>query len=146
MTQVAVPGEPDIASPRRFAHIDAGFPALHRQAGLTATESAYRGRVHCDSGEVNVKYLVAPELRPGVAYSYTHGGDADSRGDAYYQQVTPGADYLLSKRTDIYAVTALQKVGGVNSTGQAAVAAINGTTASSTDSQIVTSIGLRHKF
>jgi predicted porin len=115
-------------------------------SGLTATENAYRGSTYFDSGEVNLKYQVSPVLLLGVAYAYTRGGDVESRGDAYYQQVNLGMDYLFSKRTDVYAITVLQKAGGVNSTGQAAVAAINGATASSTDRQLVAAVGLRHRF
>ena len=115
-------------------------------SGLTAAENAYRGGVDFDSGEVNLKYQVSPSLQLGAAYAYTHGGDVGGRGNASYQQINLGADYGFSKRTDVYAFTALQKASGVNSTGQSAVAAINGATPSSSDRQLVATVGMRHRF
>ncbi|SAL73087.1 outer membrane protein (porin) [Caballeronia udeis] len=82
----------------------------------------------------------------GAAYTHTHGEKVDGQDGAHYQQINFGADYLLSKRTDLYLVTVLQKAGGVNSTEHAAVAAINGATPSSTDKQIVAALGIRQRF
>ncbi|OTP67672.1 porin [Caballeronia sordidicola] len=115
-------------------------------AGLTAAETAYRGSVGFDSGEINVKYQVNPSLLLAAAYNYTHGGEVSRSDGARYRQINLGADYLISKRTDVYAVTVLQRAAGTNSTDHAAVAAINGATPSSTNKQVVSTIGIRHRF
>jgi predicted porin len=55
-------------------------------------------------------------------------------------------DYLLSKRTDVYALAAFQRATGNDSLGQPAVAGISGFTPSATSKQVGLRIGLRHKF
>jgi predicted porin len=55
-------------------------------------------------------------------------------------------DYLLSKRTDVYLLAAVQRANGHDSLGQPAVAAISGFTPSATSKQVGLRIGLRHKF
>jgi predicted porin len=58
----------------------------------------------------------------------------------------PGTDYFLSKRTDVYFVGIYQKASGTDSTGSAAVVAINGVTPSNDNHQVVLRVGMRHKF
>lgn len=115
-------------------------------AGLTTAEVAYRGSASFDSGEINVKYQVTPALLLAAAYDYTSGGKVGGNVGAHYQQINLGADYQLSKRTDVYAVAVFQQAAGTNSTGHAAVAAINGATPSSNDKQVVATVGIRHRF
>lgn len=79
----------------------------------------------------------------GVAADYAKGSGID---DASYRQFVLGADYNLSKRTDVYLMAIYQKASGTDSTGRSAVAAINGVRASAGDSQTVFRVGLRHKF
>lgn len=96
-----------------------------------------------DNAEANFSYQITPSLLAGVAYNYTRSHGA---GDARYSQANLGADYFLSKRTDIYLTTAYQHAAGTDSTGKAAVAALWPITASSNSHQIVAALGLRHKF
>ena len=79
-------------------------------------------------------------------YVYTHGGGISGKTSATYQQATLGADYLLSKRTDVYLVGIYQRAGGMDSTDSAAHADICGLSPSNTGSQAYLRIGLRHKF
>ncbi|WP_322044006.1 porin [Paraburkholderia sp. J67] len=96
--------------------------------------------------EVNFRYQLTPAFLLGAAYDYTHGNSMGGSGGATYNQFATGADYLLSKRTDVYVIGVYQKASGVDSTGKAAVAAINGPSASADDKQAVIRIGIRHKF
>ncbi|WP_206999991.1 porin [Trinickia mobilis] len=124
------------------------FGGLGTQAvtGMTAAQNAYRGTAAFNVYEANVKYDLTPSLSFGVSYAYTkNAGNNGSRG-ADYNQVNLGADYFLSKRTDLYALVVYQKASGVDSTGNGAVAAIAGATASNSDRQTVALVGIRHRF
>ena len=56
-----------------------------------------------------------------------------------------GADYFLSKRTDVYVDGVYQHASGTDSVGKA-VAQINGLSASTTSNQVAAIVGIRHKF
>lgn len=114
--------------------------------GLNSTEKAYTGTASLNTGELNLTYRVIPALLLGVSYSYTKNSGADNEGGARYQQVDLGVIYSLSKRTSLYAIAVFQAAGGTDSTGEHAVAAITGATASGTNRQTVATIGLTHKF
>jgi predicted porin len=84
----------------------------------------------------------------GFGYTYTHGAGDTS---ATYNQVSLGADYSLSKRTDVYLIGAYQHANGTQRidathtvTANASVASYGYTSGSS--SQEVFSLGIRHKF
>lgn len=55
-------------------------------------------------------------------------------------------DYFLSKRADVYLTAVYQRASGTDSTGRAAVAAIDGPGASANDRQFDARIGIPHKF
>ncbi|AOK06731.1 porin [Burkholderia sp. AU28942] len=110
----------------------------------------YAGDAIFNNVEVNIKYQLTPALVLGAAFDYTNGGDVDSAsgnnpGAKYYQGAL-GADYFLSKRTDVYVIGVHQKASGTDSTGAAAVAAINNLTPSTSDRQTTVRVGIRHKF
>ncbi|WMY10922.1 porin [Paraburkholderia phenoliruptrix] len=117
------------------------FKDIGALAGLPATGRG--GTAKFNNVEANFKYQITPALVLGVAYDYTKGGGVN---DATYHQVMLGADYFLSKRTDVYANGVYQHASGTDSTGQQAVANINGLAASSTANQVVATVGIRHKF
>ncbi|SAL85292.1 porin [Caballeronia arvi] len=114
--------------------------------GMTAAQNAYRGTAAFNSYEGNVKYQFTPSLSVGVSYAYTSNGGNNGSGGADYHQVNVGTDYLLSKRTDVYALVFYQKANGIDSTGRAATAALFGATASNSDRQTVALVGIRHRF
>jgi predicted porin len=87
---------------------------------------------------------VTPALLLGAAFDYTKRNSID--GGARYLQLDFGTIYSLSKRTDVYALTVLQRASGVDSLGQQAVASISGFSPSTTGHQIGARIGIRHKF
>jgi predicted porin len=91
---------------------------------------------------------VTPATQLGLGYAYTHGAGDTS---ATYNQVSLGADYNLSKRTDVYLMGAYQHANGTQrvnaTTTQTANASVNdyGFEADSS-SQEMAAVGIRHKF
>ncbi len=101
--------------------------------------------------EANFKYQFTPALLAGVAFDYTDGGSVDyaaggSNPGAKYFQYSLGADYFLSKRTDLYVVGVYQHASGTDSTGKDAVASINNLSASGNSNQFTARVAIRHKF
>lgn len=99
-----------------------------------------------NNGEINFKYQLTPALLVGAAYDYTHGSSLNGNDSAKYHQGSAGVDYFLSKRTDVYLIGVYQHASGTDSTGKAAVAAINNLTPSSNNNQFTARVGIRHKF
>jgi predicted porin len=92
-------------------------------------------------------YQLNPALLLGLGYTWTHGaGDASNT----YNQVAIGADYNLSKRTDLYATATYQHANGQQSgaaPGVSAGASIGSYGYdSASSSQELVNIGIRHKF
>ncbi len=100
-----------------------------------------------NTGNAFVTYQLTPALLLGLGYTYT-AGSGDTKD--HYNQVSAGADYNLSKRTDVYLVGAYQKASGtqrnVDGTTSSAVASIGSYGYNGTSSQTLVSLGLRHKF
>ncbi|KIG08860.1 porin [Caballeronia concitans] len=107
-------------------------------------------------GNGYVNFQLTPATLLGLGYTYTHASGDTS---ANYHQVSLGADYSLSKRTDVYAVGAYQHASGTqrdnvtNASGVVGTRTV-GATASISDfgfdsgrsHQELVLIGLRHKF
>ena len=87
-------------------------------------------------------------MRTGIGYNYT---SLTGLSSAHYNQVNLGADYALSKRTELYALAGYQKASGntLNANGKvvSAQASIGDYGVhSGTNSQEVAVVGIRHKF
>jgi predicted porin len=83
----------------------------------------------------------------GAAFDYTKGvSPTGQRDGAKYELASLGADYFLSKRTDVYALAVYEHASGTDSLNQPAVAAITGMTPSTTNNQVAVRLGIRHKF
>jgi predicted porin len=106
----------------------------------------YTGNAVFTNAELGVRTMIAPTLTTGVAFDYTQRNSVNGDGGAKYMQLDFALDYLLSKRTDVYLLAAVQRANGHDSLGQPAVAAISGFTPSATSKQVGLRIGLRHKF
>ncbi|WP_118182276.1 porin [Paraburkholderia phosphatilytica] len=125
----------------KFMNLGANGTTIY-QHGDTAT---------FNNAEINFKYQLTPALLIGTAFDYTKGSSitetsgATNPGAKYYQFAL-GADYFLSKRTDVYVTGIYQKASGTDSKNENAVAAINNLTASTSDRQATVRIGIRHKF
>ncbi|MBN3856629.1 MULTISPECIES: porin [unclassified Paraburkholderia] len=108
--------------------------------------STFQSTERYNVGGAFLGYQLNPALLLGLGYIYTHAaGDTSSS----YHQVSLGADYNLSKRTDFYAVAAYQHANGtqpgqpgVNATASIGSYGYN----SASSSQEIVSLGIRHKF
>ncbi|VVE20663.1 porin [Pandoraea anhela] len=124
-----------------FAHLNS-TPV----SGLSPLEKGYRGNVSFNTFELNMKYQATPALLLGVGGFLTTSGGV-SGGDAQrYRQLNVGGTYSLSRRTDTYLLAVYQRASGTNSTGAAAVAAIDGVSPASGNHQFLTLAGIRHRF
>jgi predicted porin len=122
------------------------FMALGNTAQSGPNPARLSGDATFNNIETSLQYFVSPTFSLGLEYNYLRGNPTNGRSSSQYHQGTIGADYFLSKRTDVYVVAAYQRASGTDSTGRPAVAAINGVTASSSNTQTAVSVALRHKF
>jgi predicted porin len=94
-----------------------------------------------------VNYSVTPAALVGLSYSYTNSRGAQS---AIYNQLSAGAEYLLSKRTAVYALVGYQRSSGDTFNGKGVVTATasvgDAGFQSASGSQLLTIVGLRHRF
>ncbi|MDE1180103.1 porin [Paraburkholderia sp.] len=116
-------------------------------------QSAFGSTEKYNTGQGFFNYQATPAMLVGVGYSYTK-----SSGDtgATYHQVSLGADYNLSKRTDVYLVGAWAHASGSTRDGDttsatylqsvSASASVGSYGVSGTSSQEIVSLGIRHKF
>ncbi len=133
-----------------FGAANVGFVFTQTQLGnLTAINSSNAGTATSLTGnsarfsnyEINARYAFTPAFTLSGAYTYT---DASLEGvSPKYHQFTLQADYALSKRTDVYAEGAYQRV--VDGEGKIH-ADIVGVSASNSNSQAVATVGIRHRF
>ncbi|PCE33675.1 porin [Burkholderia ubonensis] len=113
------------------------------------TLSSFTSQEKFNTGRAFVNYQASPALLLGLGYAYTKAsGDTDAK----YHQVSLGADYSLSKRTDLYLLGAYQHASGkqrfaagVNGT-QDAQASIGSYGFAGKSSQEMVALGIRHKF
>ncbi|GGC39279.1 membrane protein [Paraburkholderia caffeinilytica] len=116
---------------------------------ITPANGATLSSLRFDNFEVNAKYQFTPAFYVGAVYSYTRTSFNATSGTLHpnYQSVGLMADYNLSKRTDVYAQGAYQRVGG-DKTGTVLDSAYvpGAADLSSTNSQFVLRVALRHKF
>jgi len=97
--------------------------------------------------EVNGVYRFTPTMFVGLAYNYMKGNAVSGDiGDQTYHQIEGLADYLISKRTDVYFSASYQIASGTNSLGAPAVANISLQGDSSNNRQAFFRVGIRHKF
>ncbi|ABE36801.1 gram-negative porin family protein [Paraburkholderia xenovorans LB400] len=121
--------------------LDAIYTNTRYQNVVPTATTPYRGgTAQFNTVELNGSYRIVPSVLAGAAFIYTKGETAN------YLQWNLGADYALSKRTDIGLVGVWQRASGTDSTGKPAVASIASLTASSTNSQVAVRLNLRHRF
>lgn len=109
--------------------------------------SVYTTSEKYNTGQAFLNYQATPAMLLGIGYSYTKSsGDSSAK----YHQASIGADYSLSKRTDIYIVGAYQHASGEIGDGAggttAAQASIGSYGYGGTSTQEMVNIGVRHKF
>ncbi|SAL52601.1 porin [Caballeronia humi] len=115
-----------------------GASASGTTNGITLTD----GSARFTNYEVNGRYNFTPAWSLSGAYTFT-----DGRIDGVspkWNQVSVQTAYALSKRTDVYLQGVYQHVSDTGDSG--ITAAINGLSASSSNSQVAATVGLRHRF
>jgi GBP family porin len=123
-------------------HLDNATAIGASAAGSASNLTLTNGSARFTNYEVNGRYNFTPAWTLSGAYTFT---DAKIDGvSPKYNQVTLQTAYALSKRTDVYLQGVYQHVSGTGDSGL--TADINGLTASSTNSQVAATIGLRHRF
>ena len=107
--------------------------------------SVFGSNEHYNTGQGFVNYQATNALLVGVGYSYTRSGGDTS---ATYHQVSAGADYTLSKRTDVYLSAAYQHASGQTGDGR-----LDGRAGVDRfvrlcghEPQTMVNLGLRHRF
>ena len=100
-----------------------------------------------DNFEVNARYALTPAVSFAGAYTFTNGRYDDATGShrPKWHQVTLMADYALSKRTDVRGnrlPAPVRRAGGRD----ARVRERHGLAPSSNNTQVVGTVGIRHRF
>ncbi|KVO92008.1 porin [Burkholderia ubonensis] len=108
--------------------------------------SSFASQEKFNTGRAFVNFQATPALLLGVGYAYTKAsGDTDAK----YHQVSLGADYSLSKRTDVYLLGAYQHASGqqrgLNGVHDAQ-ASVGSWGYAGKSSQEMVALGIRHKF
>lgn len=111
--------------------------SLYTNSAMTL--AAPGGTIHFHNYEGSIRYQVTPSLMLVLGEAYTSVRQSGESG--HYLQTSGGADYYLSKRTDLYLNAFYQKA---SSNLQANIDAAGG--AASGSSQAVVVAGIRHKF
>lgn len=98
-----------------------------------------------DNVELNASYAFMKSFRLNGEYTFTQGTLSTASGAhrPRWHEVSIQADYYLSNRTDIYAQVSYQHIAP---DGSGLTADVSGQSASSTNSQTVAALGLRHRF
>jgi predicted porin len=104
------------------------------------------GTATFNTGEINLDYLLRPDIVLGAVYSLTHGSGVGTVGGSNYHTLSLSYDYLLSKRTDVYLLASYQIANGTDSDGQPAKAELAVLSPSSSNRQAFVEAGMRVKF
>ncbi|WP_167540903.1 porin [Paraburkholderia xenovorans] len=122
------------------------FSDLGSVGGGVLNPNNLSGTAVFNTGELNVGYRITSSWMVGLGYTYTQGTSFDSLPAAKYKQINIGTDYILSKRTDLFAMCSYQRASGYDSTLKPAVASIYTATPSASNTQLVATVGIRTKF
>lgn len=107
---------------------------------VTVKNTANGGGIY--QGSTGVNWLVRPDISLSASYAYMKGNEFLTNNHAHQGALT--AEYFLSKRTSVYAMTVYQKA---NDGAHALIMGFTGpTAASSGSSQLVARVGLKTKF
>jgi predicted porin len=132
-----------------FQNFTFGLSYSNVQYNNYASEFGNQNNTKFNTGQAYVNYQVTPSAVIGFGYDYTKGNG--NNVTVSYNQFSLGADYFLSKHTDIYVLAGYQKASGntLNTDGDlvSAVASMGdfGNDAS-TNKQAMGMVGIRHKF
>jgi predicted porin len=125
-----------------FAPVTVGVAYSYSRYSPDAA-SSFSASEKYHNGSVFASYQVSPTWQLIAGYNYTRTtGDSSAR----YHQVNAGADYLLSKRTDVYASAGFQHASGQNGDGpaEASIGSFGFNAGKSTQEYVL--VGVRYKF
>jgi predicted porin len=133
-----------------YTHTDLKDPTSYSYiSGVIVPPGQHAASLTFDNFEVNVNWTVTPALMLGAMYDYTQA-KLDASAGSYrpkYHTLGMMLDYIVSKRTDLYAQAVYQRATGTNSGTSLDVAYAGGADdSSSTARQFVGRVGVRHKF
>jgi predicted porin len=105
--------------------------------------SSFRTSERYHNGSIYALWYVTPSFLTEIGYNYLH-----SQGDssATYHQGTIAAQYLFSKRTDIYGFVGINQASGKNGLGNAQAVFGAADIDAGKNRQLMALIGIRHKF
>ncbi|KWF87035.1 porin [Burkholderia diffusa] len=135
-----------------YTHTDIKAPSATQYANLAASPTlGAASTVKFDNFELNAKYQVNDAFMVGGMYTFTDAKFEGATGSAKpkYHQFGLMADYNLSKRTDVYVQGGYVKVSGAEAaagTGLEVAMSPDAYGPSSTSSQFVGRVGIRHRF
>jgi predicted porin len=133
-----------------FDRVTAGLSYSNVQYDNYVSAAGSQNSTKFNTGQAFVNYQLTPMAVVGIGYDYTKG--SGNGVTVAYNQFSLGADYFLSKSTDIYLLAGYQKASGDTisaSSGQVVTAVASmgdfGDDAS-TNKQAMTMVGIRHRF
>ncbi|WP_369052803.1 porin [Burkholderia gladioli] len=133
------------AKRQRIAGTGGFYTIGHAQFAALFTDVHYdyldNSHLHLQNMGVNVVYTMTPSLFLGAAYGFTRGTYDVINQKPKWHQVNLQADYFLSKATDIALTVIVQQAAG-----DAAHAQIFAFARSTTNRQMVATLGIRHVF
>jgi predicted porin len=133
-----------------FSAFTVGLSYSNVQYNNFATAEGNQNTTKFNTGQIFVNYQVTPTAIVGAGFDYTKG--SGDNVTVAYNQFSLGADYFLSKRTDVYALAGYQKASGntISATTGDVVPAVASMgdfgNDASTNKQAMAMVGVRHKF
>jgi predicted porin len=106
-------------------------------------------KLNFDNIEVNARYNLRDDVMLGAMYTYTraHLGRSSGEASRHWNQLGLMAQYLLSKRTSVYAQAVYQKLSGGDGSTPFDTAYVPGSAAASSNGhQFVGRVGISHSF
>ncbi|MDE1180411.1 porin [Paraburkholderia sp.] len=133
------------AKKQRIAGTGGFYTVGHAQFAALFTDVHYdyldNSHLHLQNYGINVVYTVTPSFLLGAAYGYTSGKYDVINKDPKWHQVNLQADYFLSKRTDVALTVIVQQAAG-----DADHAQIFAYSRSTSNRQMIATLGMRHLF
>jgi predicted porin len=129
-----------------YTHVAIGQPASSLYAGDFGADVS---KLNFDNVELNARYNLRDDVLVGAMYTYTRAHLGRSNGDAsrHWNQFGVMGQYLLSKRTSVYAQAVYQTLSGGDGSTPLDTAYIPGSAgASSNGHQFVARVGMSHSF
>lgn len=110
---------------------------------IADANSLFKDSERYDNGAVFAFWSLTPAVHLELGYDYlkSHGSSS-----ATYQQIALAGDYILSKRTDLYAIGAYGRASGSNGIGIAQTVISDSYAAPGSGSQQIAIVGIRHRF